>query len=397
MTLLKNVKICLFLNITISLLPCAYAAQNDNYHGKLALDQSQNIYFEKFSPSTYSLELLNARNKFDYETLVIGGLVEGDLQYWQGNNILLTPSGNYQTGNGLYLTQATIDTMANITKWGTAFLSISEMQIGQGGSSGNYVYLPHAFITIGNLDSFPIYLTLGINSIPFGVFTGSGIWDTPLTSAYFNPLLGQQINLAFYKNNLNINAVAYRDEVNYEYHFVSSISYNNTFGDFNFNLGAGFLTNLKTNSTGNIGTVNNRKSESPIENIGNVVDTNASIGYKLVALNGEFLTGSNKINDTANKPSAYSMTLSFTPTLFKKITTFGINRSVSLALNNIPATLPGRDNVELASSGLKSTWAVSASRSIYKDNITLGLDAVRALTYGGLYTYAYTMDLLIYI
>src|SRR5580692_1754039 len=142
-----------------------------SYNKKAVLDQSQDIFFEQFTPAgAYALQLLQIRNKFNNNTPVFGGSVESDLQYWNGNSILTTPPQNYQNGAGIYLTQATIDLMLNITSFETIFLSMSGMNIGQSNPNGNYLYSPHAFILVGNLEYFPAYLKLGIDNIPFGVF-----------------------------------------------------------------------------------------------------------------------------------------------------------------------------------------------------------------------------------
>jgi len=393
-------KIYRVLLIFVSLLFCVdnKAMQAVKNQEAFILDQSQGVFFEQFLPNTFSLQLLQVKNKFNHQTLVLGGMAEADLQYWHGDTILSTPSVNYQTGNGLYLTQVILDVMGNATDWGMLFLSLADSQIGQGeGENGNYYYLKHAFILLGNLDVFPLYATIGINTIPFGVFTGSGVWDTPLTYVYFNPQQAPSIALSYFKNNLNLNATYYRDEVNYERHLSASFYYDHTLGDFKYIAGAGYLGNLKTNSTGSNSTLNVRKKIIFPDNMGGVWDFNASVNYKLLTLLGEYLIGSNKVSGNNNKPEAYSFGLSFTPTIYGKMTTFGINKSVSLSFNNVSATLPGQDATQLSSGGLKNQWAASISRPLYLDNFVLGIDAVRAVTYQNQHTMAYTVDMTAYL
>lgn len=375
----------------------AYAAQGSNQdHANLALDQSQQVYFDQFAESTYSLQLLQAKNKFDYRTIVIGGSAEADLQYWHGDNINTVPPTTYQTGSGLYLTQTTLDLMANITPVSTLFLSGAIMQWGQGGQNGNFYYFPHAFLLIGNTDLSPIYASLGINTLPFGVFTSSGTWDISLASAYFNPQQAPQFSLGYSKNNLNLNLALYHDEINYEYHTIASLSYSNSNNPIHYTVGLGYLTDLKTNSTGTLGTIPSRRT-NPYFSMGNALDINASLSYKIATLSGEFLTGSKIIATNTGKPAAYSVALSLTPTLYDKVTTFGVSHSVSLYFNNIPATLPGLDAAYLATDGLKSNWAFSVSRPIYKDNIILGFNAEKVTTYASNQSSAFTLDLLMYL
>ncbi len=374
------------------------AAQVIKNQSTVILDQSQEIFFEQFLPSTFTLQLLQVKNKFNRHALVLGGVGEVDLQYWHGDEIPSTPILNYQTGNGLYLSQVTIDFMGTPTNWGMAFLSLSDSQVGQGnGTNGNYYYIKHAFILLGNLDVFPLYAAIGINTIPFGIFTGSGVWDVPLTYVYFNPQQAPQIALSYFKNNLNLNVVYYRDEVNYERHFNASFYYNNTLGNFKYTAGAGFISNLKTNSTGSNSTPNVRKKIILPDEMGDVWDFNASVNYKLLALAGEYLFAANKVSNNNNKPQTYSLGLSFTPTIYDEVTTFGICKSVSLHFRNVSAMLSGQDATQLSSGGLKDKWAASISRPLYLNNFVLGIDIERAVTYQSQHTMTYTLDMTAYL
>ena len=215
------------------------------------MDQSQNILFEQFSPSTFALQLLQAKKQFHPGDLILGGLVEGDLQYWAGDTINLAPPGVYQQGHGLYFTQASFDVMGNVTPWSAVFLSVADSHVGRPGASGNNIYLPHAFIALGKLDAFPLYATLGINTIPFGIFIGTGSVDTPLTAAYFNPIQAPQFSLAYYKNGWNLSAAAYSDEVTHHNNVAYSVYYSKVSNTVSYSAGAGYLTDLNTAAAGN--------------------------------------------------------------------------------------------------------------------------------------------------
>lgn len=380
----------------MSLLYGNIALADPGHSGQMSLDQSKDILFEQFTPSTYGLQLMQAKDKFDYKSIIFGGMAEADLQYWHGGSIITAPLETYNKGHGIYLTGVTLDMLVNINEWGAVFVSGSDTQIGQGGPGGNYLYYQHAFIVAGNLERFPIYLLFGINYIPFALFSGTGTWDMPVTSDYFNPQPVPQLNVAYYKNNLNVNAFAFKDNVNYEYHYGTSFNYQ-VKSIISYGIGAGLFTNLKTNAAGNIATIKVRKNIVPQENLGTIWNINANIGYKIVSLTGDLLSGTNKILNASSNSAAYCLTLLYTPTLLDKVTTFGISQSTAFNFSDIPAALPGQDGVELALQGIKRTLAVSVSRPVYTDKITLGLDAEKILTYGNLQSYAYTLDLLIYI
>lgn len=388
------------LGLAIFLLPYtnAFAAsQNDDpKHGKVILDQSKDVVFEQYGTNTFALDLIKDRNKFDMKSLVIGGMGEFDFQHWQGDRIELTPPSIYHNGTGFYFTQFSIDAMVNVTKWSTVFISGTDSHIGQGGPDGNYKYLQHDFVLLGNLDKSPVYLVMGINTVPFGVFPGSGTWDIPLTSDYFNVQQAPQISLAFFKNDWNLNTTFYSDQTNHENHWTYNISYSKFTDCWSYGAGAGYLTNLKTNTTGNPSVNAVRKSTAGLD-MGNVWDVNANVGYKIIALTGEYNVGSQRVGVNKSDPSAYGLTLSIAPKIADVETTFGISHSKTFNLKDIPTTLLGLDGVPLTTSGLKDAWGVSVSRPIYKKYLTLGLDAARSETYSNKQTYTYTLDFIGYL
>jgi hypothetical protein len=379
------------------LLSATAAAENTHYSGKIVRDQSQDVFFEQLASNTFSLQLLQNKDKFDNKTLVLGGVGQLDQQHWQGNEITTVPIEKYHIGSSFYFTAATFDMMGKYNNWTTAFLSISDTHIGQGGPNRNYVYFPHAFLLFGDLKTSPVYLAVGINAITFGNFTGSGVWNSPLTLNYFSLQQSPQISLGFYKNQWDISATLFSDEVNHENHFIANLNYTNTLHDFSYGFGLGHINDLKTNSTGSPSSSARRRKFSPILDMGKIWDVNATVGYKQLSLIGEYLAGSKWILTNTDIPKAFSLTLSYAPTIAGKATTFGINHSVSLNLNNVPTTLPGKDASPLVSSGLKSSSAISVSRPVFTQNFTLGLDAEKAITYDNRQTFTYTLDLLAYL
>jgi hypothetical protein len=379
------------------LLSTIAAAENSNHSGQVALDQSQNVFFEQLPSNTFSLQLLQNKDKFDNKTFVLGGVGQLDQQHWQGDDITTVPLEKYHLGSASYFTAATFDMMAKYSDWSTAFLSISDTHIGQGGPDRNYVYFPHAFFLVGDLKTSPVYMTVGINAITFGNFAGSGVWNSPLTLDYFSPQPAPQISLGFYKNQWDISATLFSDEVNRENHFVANLNYNNTLGNFSYGVGVGHINDLKTNSAGKPPSTQRRRKFSPALDMGKVWDVNATIGYKQLSFIGEYLTGSKSVGTNTDSPKTFSFTLSYAPTIAGKTTTFGINHSISLNLKNVPTTLPAKDASPLVSSGLKSSSAISVSRPVFAQNFILGFDAEKSTSYDNRQTFTYTLDLLAYL
>lgn len=365
--------------------------------GTISLDQFHDVAFEQFSSNAFSLNLLQAKKLFDPQGLVFGGMGELDLQHWYGDYIPITdPTGSYQNNTVLYFTVTTADVMVNVNSWSTIFLSGAVSSIGQGGVNGNYYYSPRAFLLFGNIEKFPLFLTAGINSIPFGQFTGAGVWNKSLTQDYFYPQQAPQLNLAYHQEQLDLSAAIFRDQILFENHSVYTLRYNNTIDSWRYGVGVGCLTRFNFNLTGSPPL--NRKAIEPSDEFdtGTISDINATLGYKLLTLSGEYLRGSRTVNFNNSQPNALSFTVTYTPTLFGIPYSFGVNYSKTNELANIPASLPGQDQLALANAGLKNAWAINASRNFTKWFV-LGLDVERDVIYGNQHTYAYTLDLSVYL
>jgi len=390
-------RIMKFIGVAAFLCSCTVYADPQHPKGRIVLDQSQDVFFEQFSPSTYSLQILQAKKQFDHADLILGGLLQLDFQNWHGDRVETTPPGFYGAGNGFYFTQATGDVMENVSSWATTFFSLAESHIGRNDPNGDYVYLPHAFILLGNLDALPFFLTFGINSIPFGVFSGSGPWDTPLTTAYFDPTQSPQLSLGYNKNGWNADATMYSDEVNHDNHFVYNFFYNKDSDNYSYTIGAGYLTDLKTNSTGNPTVSKNQRVSLLGDNLGAVVDWNASVTYLLFSLSGEYTFGHKKVGLNDDKPKAYAVALNYTPNIAGKDTTFGLGHSKAFKLRRIETPFPGYDNLLQSLSGLNNSWALSVSRPLTKNNFVLGLEFEKSTTFFERNTYTTTLDLMTYL
>jgi hypothetical protein len=288
--------------------------------------------------------------------------------------------------------------MGNVTPWWTSFLSIDDAHIGQPAPDGNDIYLNHAMFIFGNLDRFPLFVTTGINTIPFGVFTGTGVWDTPLTASYFFPLQSPLFSIGFFRNGLNISVSEFSDQANHANHSVFSLYYTYKNGKFSANIGAGYLTNLQSNETGSMTTHAKRRRDIPAGlTFGNVSDFNGGIGYGPVQLSLEYIQGSENTGSNTSVPAAASVLITYTHAIAGRNATFGFSRSQSFHLANVPTSLAGQDSLPLASDGLQKAWAVSASRTFFKDNISLGVDFAQTETYQAANSYAATVELFLYL
>ncbi len=362
------------------------------------LDQSKDILFEQFSANTFALQLLQAKNTFNNNDLIIGGSLQTDWQHWHGKSLTTTPVSIYDHGQDLYLTQATLDIMGNVSHWATTFLSIADGHIGQPFPNGNDIFINRAMVMIGDLDKFPVYTTIGINTIPFGVFAGSGVWDTPLTGSYFNPSQAPMVSIAYYNKGLNVSVSKFSDDANHQNHTVMSAYYNHTMDKFNYSLGAGYLTDLQSNDTGTITTHRKRKRDIPAGlHLGDITDVNASMGYGPLLLSGEYDRGSQKIGSNTGAPEALSFTLTYTHAIAGRDATFGISHSRSFHLVGVPTSLAGADGLPLSAEGLREAWAISAIRPFFSNNLTLGVNFEKTETYLTANSYTGTVELFLYL
>lgn len=387
----------------------AYAADTDSPFGGLGetyLDRSQDIFFDQFATNNFSLQVLQIKNKFPTNSFVFGGSTQFDLQHWQGDQIEEAPLGSvYQQGNGLYFTQAIIDLMINISPWSTAFFSGEDNSIGRNDPNANYVYSPNAFLLLGNLDRLPFYSTIGVSSIPFGVFSGSGPWDQPLTDLYFNPTQAPQISIGYYQAGWNAAITGFNEQTNEKNDYAYSLSYTKNNQIWGYSLGVGYLTDIQTNDNDNTETHRHPTrivQDINVGDLGAAWDINGSIHYQQWMLNGEYNISRNTLLGNTGKPQAYAFTTNYVKNIFGKDTTFSLGYSQAMHLQNYASILTGYDNLVSNFTGLKNAWSVNVSRPLSKSTV-LGLDLQKAMTNPGVFsnsearTYTATLDLVAYL
>lgn len=368
------------------------------YAEPFILDKSQDIFFESLSVSTFTQNILNAKNSYGFKQVVLGGMAEFDWQHWQGNTLYTQdPGGTYSHDTALYFTQTTFDILANLNPWTTLFTTASLSAIGQGGESGNYLNLPYAFLLFGNLDKSPLYMYGGFNAISFGRFASSGGWDYPLTSTYFQPQVSPGISLGYQNSKLNISTTVFTDQTLYENHMVYNFLYQNNDHFINYGFGAGYLTHLDLNTTGDVNI--NRNLIKGLTNMqaGNVIDINANIGYKALSLTSEWLTGSEKILMNYEKPIAFGTTLTYSPIVDDIYYSAGLSYSKTIHLKDVSTMLAGQDQIPYVAIGLQNSWAASVSRNFFGDWLYLSLNTQRDVTYDNQKTYTFTLDATAYL
>ncbi|WP_119342926.1 DUF3573 domain-containing protein [Facilibium subflavum] len=136
--------------------------------------------FAKYSSSRLPFSILQSRNKYGDNSLTFGGYIESDVTGWNGDQLSTVGGGSYDNGWDLSINEASLYTVANIGHYIQAAVTLT-------GSSYASPEVRDAYVTFGNLDSFPIYLTVGKNRLSFGRFADGGPWIGGLTQAMFRP------------------------------------------------------------------------------------------------------------------------------------------------------------------------------------------------------------------
>jgi hypothetical protein len=98
---------------------------------------------------------------------------------------LILGNGFSGASSDVNLSAAELDIHAIASKWASAFMTInydsSPPETGNR-ESNSRLYLQRGFLTLGNLNTLPVYLTVGQMYVPFGAFS-SDMVTTPLTTS----------------------------------------------------------------------------------------------------------------------------------------------------------------------------------------------------------------------
>ncbi len=181
--------------------------------------------------------------------VVLSGKVEG--QAFQ-----MYPFSQRSPFSDIDLTGAEFDVLAEVSPWALGYLSLDYDNallnpiLNQSGNriNNSRVYLNRGFLTIGNLDKFPMYFSIGQMYVPFGDYT-SYLLTTPVTKALGRvntraAVLGYSddgLYLSGYAFNGASNTNPASNEIDT---WGANAGYKFTYNDFNSNLGVGFINTM---------------------------------------------------------------------------------------------------------------------------------------------------------
>jgi len=363
---------------------------NNSWENSFSINR-MNAPFSNFSDINFDLQLLRSKKNFLNKHIIIGGNLEFNQFYWKEENKLK---------NSLYINNIELDIMANFNKWIYVFTSIKPTIDRSPAISAKF---DKAFLTIGNLDQNPIYLSVGKLIIPYGEFSGNGPWLNTLTKSSFGPPDSKrQLILGYANNGLNLSMSIfdpnYKKNINFDYtyniHYGHAIN-NNT----KYDIGGFYLSDIRnlSNSYGDAFNWNILTSKEKVS-IGGINTTFQKGKWKIYTEYVQSFTSVQrpsqinlKKNASKTKETAKSWTVAidYTPTLFGMNTKFQISYSGTKGMEDIPVST---SDIQSVSDG-KNLLIASVCYNI-SSNISTNFELSAIQNYKYKWSYLGALDIL---
>lgn len=245
-----------------------------------------------------------------------------------------------QSKSNLDLTGATLDVTAWANKWTTGY-----MQFGIDSEEGdNPAYrLNLGFVTLGNLDAFPVYLSAGQMYIPFGLYSTSSSYIKPLTRN-IGRTQARAVSLSYYPGNgFEASAAIYNGKANYAKainsdksadHYAGRVMYNKDFDlvgiPSKVKIGTSYTNNVLDSYT----TRFNLASNAPLRHYVPAYDVFAKFTVGPYSVSGEYLSALDHLDQTIAtqggkkiRPEAYHVEAEYLTYIMGKGTSFSFNYS----------------------------------------------------------------------
>jgi len=247
-----------------------------------------------------------------YPRLVISGKLEAMYNFAQ----------NYSgpNTNKLWFDAAELDLNLQATSWVNVYASIDY----DPSRTSHQVFMNRAFMTIGNLEKSPVYLTVGRMYVPFGRYASNMVTE-PYTQD-IGRTRADAVEIGYQqkgKNALHAEVYTYEGHTRfqpfggkYSTQYGADAGYQYNLGDVSGEFGASYISNL-ADSNGIQGTIFNNAATFQSQNIP-AVDVYGSIAYKQFNLLGEYITALKRFDPKAfayesqgAKPSGFNTELSY--------------------------------------------------------------------------------------
>lgn len=376
--------------------------------------------FEAFPSSLVPLSIAQAKNDFgsaanDHRALVVGGYFEMDPQYWYGSSIQSINTANknsvtnYRNGGGIFVTNANLDVMANLTNWLQTYLTIN-------GTGAGTIDVQNAFFNVGNLDAFPMLFTMGKYRMPMGTFAGGGPWIAGLSQGYFRPTQTVNSTLTYSDQKLGLSSsitffapqlTDANGKNQFKPDFMYSVFYHDDISqDFSFGLDGSYL--FRTAGSGiaaaqkyvaNGATTNNTERNA----VGTIEGNVAYQGFQVLSgLSSTLYRNAFSYAENGKLSGAWYVQTNYTLSDVEFLghtgpTVFSLAYNQSYNAQKLPFNLVGGDSSEglIVTAGVRQEVVVYVQRQIM-NHFNLGLEYGYLKMYDNKHTNAITLDTSIY-
>lgn len=191
----------------------------------------------------------------DRPIIELGGKIEG-IMYVQDDYNLGPSTSDIDLGS------ARLDVLVEVSKGVHGFMAFNmdnsnfdllnnsslDIQLAGGGSRvfNSRVYVSRAFVTIGDLNCSPLYLTVGQMFVPFGRYASNMVTST--LTVEVGRINQRAILLGYYKDGLYASVYAFRGEANTGPSAVNAaganLGYEKSWDNGSLNVGAGYVSNI---------------------------------------------------------------------------------------------------------------------------------------------------------
>lgn len=339
----------------------------------------------------FASSILRQRQFFDDYSIFFGGFIQTDAQVWNGSDITMK-NGNIFDGRGenIYLTSATLYFLANLGHYVTANLDFVADQY-------NNYDLQDAFVMFGNLDTTPVFVSVGKYRPSVGSYGGGGPWTNSITANMFRPLRVTNAAVNYRGDTANANFTV-SDTDN---HATFSLAYFDAvsipgFAQIGFNVG--YMHDIR-GANNRFGFVNDRVGEFNFDtawSFNNIPFLPGSLN-----LGGGWATTttrSTQFNGYSNAfAGAFTVQAAYLFDLFGSGQNINVSYGRSYNADNIPMPISAEGSYFRTESGIKNQILISTQRSFFDDNVLLGPEYSWQSLYNGQYMNTFTLDLSVYI
>lgn len=339
----------------------------------------------------FASSILKQRRYFDDYSIFFGGFIQADAQIWNGSDISVYNRPTFDgRGENIYLTSATLYFLANLGHYVTANLDFVADQY-------NNYELQDAFVIFGNLDTTPVFVSVGKYRPSVGSFGGGGPWTNSITANMFRPLrvTNAAVNYRGDTANANFTVLDAKNHATFSLAYFDAITIQDI-AQVGFNVG--YMHDIRGASS-RFNFVDKRVGEFNIDtawSFDNIPFLPGSLNFGSGW--ATTTTKSTQFNGISNDyAGAFTMQAAYAFKLFGSGQNINASYGHSYNADNIPMPLSAGGSLFKAASGIKDQILISTQRSFFDENVLIGPEYSWQKLYDGQYMNTFTLDLSVFI